>query len=147
MLPETESLPQLLRGLSVLADRDVRRKHLELIVRRAGLDLGPAAAAALLQLDRDAPADLEGLAELQRRGLVVDGDGRGGPLGYRPTPAGCDVLRRLAAARRDHLAELFAEWDSAAHEELAELLGRLSRQLVPNPRAASDPRSEGGRTA
>ena len=139
MPSETESLPQLLRGLSVLADRDVRRKHLDVIVRRAGLELGAPAAAALLSLDRGEPAEMDGLAELTRRGLITDGAAAHGARRYRPTAEGCEALQRLAAARREHLGELFAEWDPASHEELAELLRRLSSQLVPNPRSQPRP--------
>jgi MFS family permease len=137
MPAETESLPQLLRGLSVLADRDVRRKHLELITRRAGVDLSPPAALALIRLDRHEPVDSDALAELRARGLIVARDGGAPDSRYRPNPEGCAVLERLCEARRAHLAELFAEWDPASHEELAELLGRLSRQLVPRPRTPS----------
>ncbi len=137
MPAETESLPQLLRGLSVLADRDVRRKHLELITRRAGVDLSPPAALALIRLDRHEPVDSDALAELRARGLIVARNGGAPDSRYRPNPEGCAVLERLCEARRAHLAELFAEWDPASHEELAELLGRLSRQLVPRPRTPS----------
>jgi EmrB/QacA subfamily drug resistance transporter len=136
MPAETESLPQLLRGLSVLADRDVRLKHVALIARRAGVDLSPPAAWALIRLDRDGHVESAGLAELRDRGLVVPRDGAGAPA-YEPSPEGCAMLERLCEARRAHLAELFAEWDPASHEELAELLSRLSRQLVPNPRGSA----------
>jgi len=134
MPPETESLPQLLRGLSVLADRDVRLKHVAVIVQRAGVDLSPAAAWTLIRLDRDESADPAGLAELRARGLVIPRDGAGPEHGWRPNGEGCTLLERLCDARRAHLAELFAEWDPASHEALARLLGQLSRQLVPNPR-------------
>ena len=40
----TDSREQLLRGLAVLADRDVRRRYIASIVTRAGLHLSPAAA-------------------------------------------------------------------------------------------------------
>jgi hypothetical protein len=137
MPTETESLPQLLRGLSVLADRDVRLKHVALITRRAGVDLSPPAALALIRLDRHEPAEPDALAELRTLGLVVAPDGGAPDPRYRPNPEGCAVLERLCEARRAHLAELFAEWDPASHDELAELLGRLSRQLVPRPRDPS----------
>jgi hypothetical protein len=136
MPAETESLPQLLRGLSVLADRDVRLKHVALITRRAGVDLSPAAAWALIRLDRDEQIDTAGLAELRRRELLVPQDGAGTAPRYQPNREGRELLQRLCEARRAHLAELFAEWDPASHEELAELLSRLSRQLVPNPKNA-----------
>jgi EmrB/QacA subfamily drug resistance transporter len=134
MPPETESLPQLLRGLAILADRDVRLKHVEVIARRAGVDLSPAAAWALIRLDREEPLDPTGLAELRARKLVAPEDGPEENSRWRPNAAGRALLERLCAARRAHLAELFAEWDPASHEELDRLLRQLSRQLVPNPR-------------
>jgi hypothetical protein len=45
-------LSQLLRGLSVLADRDARRQYMTAVVRAAGLDLSPAAAWLLLRLEQ-----------------------------------------------------------------------------------------------
>ena len=47
------------------------------------------------------------------------------------TAGGLDIADRLAAARRARLAELFAEWSPDRHEELAALLDRIARELVP----------------
>jgi hypothetical protein len=118
----------------------VRLKHVELIARRAGVDLSPAAAWTLIRLDRDESVEPAGLAELRARGLVVRRDGAEPDHGWRPNREGCAFLERLCEARRAHLAELFAEWDPASHEALASLLGQLSRQLVPNPRPPEERR-------
>jgi EmrB/QacA subfamily drug resistance transporter len=82
-----DSLPKLLRGVSILADRDVRRQYIERIVARAGLDLSAAAAWMLVRVSRDPCADpallakkydvseerlRAGVAELRERGLVVE---------------------------------------------------------------------------
>jgi hypothetical protein len=40
-------------------------------------------------------------------------------------------LSKLVAARRAHLAEVFAEWDPARREELAAVMRRLAEELVP----------------
>jgi len=173
-----DSLPKLLRGISVLADRDVRRQYIERIVERAGLDLSAAAAWMLVRVNKDACADpaalarkydvseerlRAGLAELSKRGLVVEQpeyvaagsldresmivgsvDGTHGaaasssqhatvvPLAL--TPAGSEVLERLVAARREQLAELFAEWGPEKHERIVKMLNRLARELVPEAR-------------
>jgi DNA-binding MarR family transcriptional regulator len=78
----------------------------------------------------------QALNELRTRGLVEE-RGQAHPL----TPEGCDVYRRLAAARRQRLAELFSDWPPEKHEELAALLRRLVRDIVPvttpTPSAAS----------
>jgi Mn-dependent DtxR family transcriptional regulator len=68
----------------------------------------------------------EALAELRRRGLV-DGSGT-------LTPEGCEVFSRLAAARRQRLEELFAEWPPEKRQELAAILRRLAQELVPDAR-------------
>jgi DNA-binding MarR family transcriptional regulator len=67
------------------------------------------------------------LAELQARGLV---DGRDGTRAL--SPEGCAVFTRLVAARRERLAELFADWPQDKHEELAGVLRRLAREIVPD---------------
>jgi DNA-binding MarR family transcriptional regulator len=56
------------------------------------------------------------------------------------TPQGCDAFTRLAAARRERLAELFSDWPPEQHDQLAAVLRRLVREIVPDlptPRAAA----------
>ena len=135
----------VLRGLAALADRDVQRQHIVRIIERAGVDLGPVTAWLLVQLDR-ATADPDALgksrgisaeevraalAELRGRGLVAESLGDGGSRHWSLTDAGCETMRKLVAARRAHLAELFAEWPPAQREELAALMRRLADELVP----------------
>lgn len=144
---QRESLQYLQRGLSVLADRDVQRRHIEQIVARAGLDLSPAAAWLLVQIDRNPRADVnalarqygldasrlqQGLEQLRSRGLVrqlAAPSAVGTELGL--TSAGCDTLDRLIAARRERLAELLSEWPPESHEKVGQLLVQLARELVP----------------
>jgi EmrB/QacA subfamily drug resistance transporter len=140
-----DSLREVTRGLTALADREVRRDHLERIVARAGVGLSAAAAWLLWRLDDDPGLDLDALAatyhadaarltsaveELRGRGLVVAAASPGRAR-RELTPAGGEVLARLVAARRERLAELFAEWAPEQHEELAATLERLSRDLAP----------------
>jgi EmrB/QacA subfamily drug resistance transporter len=142
-----DSLPKLLRGISILADRDVRRQYIERIVERAGLDHSPAAAWMMVRVNRDPYADpaalaqkydvseerlREGLAELRKRGLVAEQPEPAAPLVL--TPAGREVLELLVAARREQLAELFAEWGPEKHERVVKMLNRLARELVPEAR-------------
>jgi predicted MFS family arabinose efflux permease/DNA-binding MarR family transcriptional regulator len=141
MPSDPDPLQPLLRGLASLADRDVRRAHIERIVARAGVDLSAAAAWLLLRLEEDSSLDpialgraygvepervRQALDELRARGLVEE---RGQT--HALTEEGCDVFRRLAAARRERLAELFSDWPPEKHEELAALLRRLVRDIVP----------------
>src|SRR6185503_18432701 len=53
MPQDSDSRAQLLRGLSVLADRGVRRRYVAAVVERAGVDLSPGAAWLLAQIERE----------------------------------------------------------------------------------------------
>ncbi|HEY9516390.1 MAG TPA: MFS transporter [Gemmatimonadaceae bacterium] len=151
-----DSLPKLLRGISILADRDVRRQYVERIVERAGVELTAAAAWMLVRVDEDPHADpgalarahdvsemrlRAGLAELAERGLIVErraADDGDPPLATL-TPSGREVLERLVAARRSQLAEIFAEWGPEKHERIVWMLNRLARELVHEARPEAGP--------
>jgi DNA-binding MarR family transcriptional regulator len=141
----------LYASLSSLADRDVQRGHILRIVERAGETLSPLAAWLLVQLERspdydpfelarhrEIPAERVSAAldELRGRRLV---SGAGTDAGSRAklTPSGCEVLDRLVSARREHLAELAAEWDPSQQKDVAEYLRSAVRDLVPEARRAS----------
>jgi len=145
--PEPQEV--LLRGLSAVMDRDLRRHHVERIVARAGVDVSAAAAWLLLRLDeqpdarledleRRAPFDREtvhrGAQELRARALATE-TSRDGVQAWRVTPEGCGVLAKVVTARRAHLAEVFAEWSPERQQELAVLMRRLAGELVPDARA------------
>lgn len=143
MPADTDSRKQLLRGLAVLADRDVRRRYIAAIVTRAGVDLTPAAAWLLVQIERERDVEVSELgrrgkadakilqaaaAELLEKSLIAAGEAADV---YRLTEAGCEMYNRLVAARREHLAELWPEWSPKKREEVAEILRRLARELIP----------------
>jgi EmrB/QacA subfamily drug resistance transporter len=134
-----DSHEALVRGLSILADRDVRRAYIESISRRAGVDLMPISTWLLIGLGENPADDLEalaaeqgisrervaeGLAELRSRGFLA-------PSALNVTDAGCEVFTRLSAARRERLAELSAEWPREQRAEMAAVLRSLARVLVP----------------
>ncbi len=65
---------------------------------------------------------------------------QGGDLDTRRatlTPAGCAVLERLVTARREHLAELAADWDPDRHADVAAYLRHAVRDLVPDVRKSA----------
>lgn len=147
MPADARSETYVLRGLAALADRDLQRRHIERIVQRAGVDLTPIAASLLVRLDTDPAANPEALgrergaspdevrgamADLQDRGLIVEDRGNGTAARWCLTRAGCAILTKLVAARRAHLAELFADWGPSRREEMAALLHRLANELVPD---------------
>ena len=146
MPADARSEAYVLRGLAALADRDLRRQHIERIVQRAGVDLSPVAASLLVRLDANPGTSPEALgrergvgtdevaaalADLQRGRLIAE-DRENGTARWCLTRAGCAVLTKLIAARRAHLAELFADWGPSRREELAALLHRLADELVPD---------------
>ena len=136
----------LARGLSILADRDVRRAYIQAIAQRAGVDLMPISAWLMIRLGENEHSDLhalaaqqgitrerveEGLAELHARRLVTRTDGANRVL----TAEGCEVFGKLNKARRARLSELAAQWPQEQREEIALVLRSLANALVPERRA------------
>lgn len=139
----TDSRAHLLRGLAVLADRDVLRRYIAAVVARAQLDLSVGAAWLLVQIEREPgvsvlqlgrnakvePGKVEtGAKELLDNSLI---ERRSGKDVYALTEEGCETYNRLAAARREQLAELWPEWSPKKREDVAAILRRLARELVP----------------
>jgi hypothetical protein len=149
--PDTER--ELVRALAAVADRDVRRRHLDHIVARAGVPLGVGAAWLLLRLDETPQADIATVArthrvapervdeagvELLNAQLVRRVDGSTGQAArYDITPDGCDVLRRLVEARRQHLADLIGDQEPERQREITAFLHRLAGELVPDARSTT----------
>ncbi len=134
--------------LSSLADRDVQRAHIAMIVARAGETLSPVAAWLLVQVEREpevSPFELArsrgipperaqaALEELRRRGLVTI-PRADSTTHSELTASGCQVLERLVLARRIHLAELAEEWDPTHENDAAAYLRNAVRDLVPDVR-------------
>jgi DNA-binding MarR family transcriptional regulator len=139
----SDSRAQLLRGLAILADRDVRRRYVAAIVERAGVDLSPGAAWLLVQIEREPEVNIHELgrkgkadpiklqsskAELLDKTLVTPTSASDV---YRLTEKGCEIYNRLVAARREHLAEMWPEWSPKKREDVAAILRHLARELIP----------------
>jgi len=143
-----EPYEELVRGLTAVVNRDVRRQHIARIAERAHVGIGGAAAWLLMRLDHQSDLTVDALArqapyrteelgraadELRDAGLVErpgDGDRR-----WKITPVGCEALARIVAARRAHIEEVFGQWSAAEREDLATLVRRLTRELVPDARS------------
>jgi DNA-binding MarR family transcriptional regulator len=150
-----DSEAELLRGLQLIASRDVQRAHIASIVRGAGLSISPGAAWLLVRIDRDPKLDFAQLAsrhaisrdrlESMRRELeelrwiepVSRGDGDI-PAHWRLTTLGLDALTKLIEARRAHLADVLSDWPAQQREEIAARLRSLAEALVPA--AGEEPR-------
>jgi EmrB/QacA subfamily drug resistance transporter len=60
---DTDSLPEMARALTVLIGREGRRRLVEHLAERAGVDLSPTACWLLVRLHEDPAADIEALSE------------------------------------------------------------------------------------
>jgi EmrB/QacA subfamily drug resistance transporter len=141
---QTDSEVYLLKSLALLKDRNVRRQYIAQIVERAGLDLDPISAWLLIRLERQ-PLDLQylstsrdiemsrlefGINDLIERGLIKEKAGEKNQ--WKITEKGCDTLNLLVAARRENLEDFVKEWSSEQRTEVAGMLNRLAKQLVPD---------------
>jgi DNA-binding MarR family transcriptional regulator len=148
MPAEPEPYEELVRGLVAVVNRDVRRQHIARIAERAHVGIGGPAAWLLMRLDQQRDLSLDALArhapyrkeelgraadELRDAGFVERMDDGAQP--WRITAAGCDALGRIVAARRAHIEEVFGQWSTEERKDLATLVRRLSRELVPDARS------------
>jgi EmrB/QacA subfamily drug resistance transporter len=152
---DTDSLAEASRALSVLVGREGRRRLVQRLAERAGVDLSPAACWLVARLnDEDRPGqfDLRALCEaydipvevgerardeLIARGLVTMSDEPAGDAGGEPeltglTDDGREIAARLMAERRASLERLCAGW-STDNPDLAGLLTRLAREVGREP--------------
>jgi DNA-binding MarR family transcriptional regulator len=147
-----DSIEELVRGLSAIVGRNVRRQHVERIAARAAVGVSGAATWLLMRFDdqpgvgidqlaRRSPYDASALEqaadELRAAGLIAARTGDGSS-GWEITEPGCEALGRIVAARRAHLEAVFSEWKPEEREELATLLRRISRELVPDARTTGE---------
>jgi hypothetical protein len=152
MPAQRTSADEIGRALTVLMGRQARTRVYERLSARAGLDLDPRSCWTLLRLEEHPGEDVAGLAhQLQIPGDVVgslaDGLAERGYLrsnGEVATSApragqllltteGRQAVDALVAARRDGLADLVHDWGPEHHDELAQLLSQLARQLTGEP--------------
>jgi len=143
-----DSLGELRRGLASLANREAQRRYMERLVREAKVDLSPAAAWLLVRLEQDRGIDPGALGrandvsattidaavdELSRHGFVATRPiADNGMRRLAVTRGGCEVLGKMIAVRRAHLADAAAEWDT--DETSAAVLRDDERLLVPDAR-------------
>ncbi|MCZ1010224.1 MDR family MFS transporter [Streptomyces lydicus] len=155
---ERSSHDECARALSKLGSREGRKRIYERITARAGLDLGPAAGWLILRIHRHGAVEPALLAErstvpmavlsestrqIEERGLA----GRDGQF-LRLTDSGREAADRLAAARRQSLAELLGDWwtqdrptdlTALVRELTAELCGSDAEEPATAPPAAAAP--------
>ena len=128
------------RVLSVLANRDARRRFYAQLLKELGAPISPLEAWVLAQITRGANGPASELAErlhvdeariaaavseLERNELIRPVDGW-----YKATSAGDDLVERVVEARRQRLVSALSDWSPAEHDDLVEVLDRLSRDLA-----------------
>jgi EmrB/QacA subfamily drug resistance transporter len=134
------SAGELERALVQLSGTNLRRAGYERMAQMAGLDLPAGSAWVLTHLAKRPPVAGEELAKeagvsvdygrpfvdkLVTAGFVTSRDGT-----LALTDSGGAAADRLFAAKRDLLEQLTAGWSAEQHAEVAELLSRLSRELL-----------------
>jgi hypothetical protein len=145
----TDSLAEMARALSAVAGREGRRRIVEQLAERAGVDLSPAACWLAVRLHEDPDADIPALAEqfdipaevadaalfeLTTKGMVSAPDEGG--AGHPTTAAGEEAVGRLIEERRASLCRLLDGWSPEQYPDLAALLTRLARELAREPVSA-----------
>lgn len=147
---DTDSLAEVSRSLGVLVGREGRRRLVEGIAERAGVDLSPAACWLLVRLHEDPaahvgalcssfaiPVDVgeQALVELLERGMVIESASAelDAPALRELTPDGEETVQKLIAERRASLARLLDGWSPDQHADLANLLSRLAHELAREP--------------
>jgi EmrB/QacA subfamily drug resistance transporter len=146
----TDSLAELSRALTCLVGREGRRRMVQDMAARAGVELSPAACWLLVHLHEDPRADIpelcsawdiplevgeRALAELEVRAMLEPLSGPADDGARRPNTAGEEAVARLIAERRASLATLLDGWSPDEHPEVASLLTRLARELAAEPPA------------
>jgi DNA-binding MarR family transcriptional regulator len=145
---DRSSVQEMERALTTLASKENRPEFFRRLTARADLDLEPAASWLLLRIWRHPDYSAAQLAREPRvnesrvhsllNGLAGDGlvtavnDGADAPSEQPPslTPAGQAAVDQLVAAHRQRLSELLDGWSPAEHDELVQLVRRLTRELL-----------------
>jgi EmrB/QacA subfamily drug resistance transporter len=128
------------RAIFLMSSGDTRRRMIERIAARAGVELTADACWVLGRLADNPGADLRTLSRhydidlpriqtalqtLVARGLVAES-----PEARTVTPAGRAVRERLIAARRENLSEMLSGFSPERHAELATFINVIAQQVT-----------------
>jgi EmrB/QacA subfamily drug resistance transporter len=130
-------------ALSAVAMRDARRRFYEQLLAELGIELSPLETWTLARVEEGKPGPASSLAArlgveperisaalvtLEQQRLIASEDGW-----FSATPAGVAIVDRVVEARRARLAAALSDWTPAQHQELADVLNRLARDLMSEP--------------
>ena len=145
--PQTDddSIAQISHGLWVMLDRVGKKRLLERVGERAGIDMSPLAMWLLAQIDHDGRASLDDISSSRELDihalrsahdvLVMRGLVQGLPIpGVRLaetvlTPEGREMLDALVRARHELLADMVKGWEPEQNRELNALLDKLAAEI------------------
>jgi len=140
---ERTSVEEVERALLRLADGDLRRRGYERLADLCGLDLPAGSCWVLTRLAKSGPLAGTELAREARvtpdygkpyvdrlvtEGLVQRSDGL-----IALTKAGSVAADQLFEARRRGLERMLAGWSPEQHADLAQMLDKVSRELLGEP--------------
>ena len=140
---ERTSVEEVERALLRLADGDLRRRGYERLADLCGLDLPAGSCWVLTRLAKSGPLAGTELAREARvtpdygkpyvdrlvtEGLVQRSDGL-----IALTKAGSVAADQLFEARRRGLERMLAGWSPERHADLAQMLDKVSRELLGEP--------------
>jgi hypothetical protein len=127
----SSSMAELEAQAAALACRDNRHLIYERLADSADVDLEPREMWLLFRLVEQVPGVVESfqldpqLDELREKGLIDDGCGL--------TPDGQAALERLRAARSSRIQGLLEDWSPEQHQEVREIIQRLTDSLAQEP--------------
>jgi EmrB/QacA subfamily drug resistance transporter len=136
----TDSLGEAWRALSLIMGREQRKRFVEQIAQRAGVELSAGACWLLVRVGENPQIDIiaqcrsygipehvgiAAMSELLDKGMVVrDGDT------YTLTADGATARDKLVAERRATLERLADGWSPDQNAELATLITRLATEIA-----------------
>jgi hypothetical protein len=125
------SMAELEAQAASLAGRDNRHLIYERLADTSGIQLAPREMWLLFRIVEHVPGVVRSfqldpqLDALRDKGLV-DGD-------CALTPDGEAAIERLRAARRVRIEELLSDWEPERHDEILQIVQRLTQSLAEEP--------------
>jgi EmrB/QacA subfamily drug resistance transporter len=134
---DTDSLRELVRGLSRLVGRERTLRFVQGAAGRAGLDIAPGVAWFLLrEPDPDEIPDIRTMPHVDEEAFdaaAAEARERAWYDDSGITDSGRAVRNKLVVARTDCLRELIDDWQPNGNAEIDAMLERLAQELAPPP--------------
>jgi hypothetical protein len=141
---DSDSIAQISHGLWALLNRVGKKRLLERVASRAGVNLPPASIWLLSRIDRDGRLSVDELATAKDLDIELLRESRAELIDRKfvhvlsfddavpelvLTPEGRETLDALFTARHDLLADMVRAWHPDEHKELDDLLEKLADEI------------------